>query len=230
MPCFSSIVGVTGIYFAIMTPTLGSIVAVFLASFPILMSIVFYTTFKESKPPLGDIQVKVGDSIEPFTAIHGDGETFRLDDLQGQRVLLKFFRGSWCPYCSMELKMFKEMKPIFDKFRVNIVALSNDAPLAALKHQQRDQLTHVLLSDPELKVIRQYGVEHHKALGGDGASSLSLFGLPFPTKMKYKPMAIPTSILIDEKGIVRWIDQAEDVRLRASEDKLLAALKDAFTD
>jgi peroxiredoxin len=81
-----------------------------------------------------------------------------------------------------------------------------------------------------LKVIKQYGVEHHKALGGDGESSLSLFGLPFPTKMKYKPMAIPTSILIDEKGIIRWIDQAEDVRLRASEEKLLAALKDAFDD
>ncbi|WP_147378768.1 peroxiredoxin family protein [Motilimonas pumila] len=220
----------TAIYFAIRAPTLGSIVGVFLASFPILMSIVFYTTFKESKPPLGDIQVKVGDAIMPITAVYGDGETFRLDDLQGQRILLKFFRGAWCPYCSMELKMFEDMKPIFERFDVKIVALSNDAPMAALKHQQRDQLTHLLLSDPELKVIKQYGVEHHKALGGDGASSLTLFGLPFPTKMKYKPMAIPTSILIDEKGIVRWIDQAEDVRLRASEEKLTAALKDAFTD
>jgi len=32
------------------------------------------------------------------------------------------------------------------------------------------------------------------------------------------------------KGFIQWIDQAEDVRPQASENKLLAALETAFAD
>ncbi|MGI2960229.1 peroxiredoxin family protein [Vibrio alginolyticus] len=223
-----SILGLSALSVTATSPSWSSAVVVLLASLPIMMSVVFYKTFKESKSPLGDIQVQVGDTILPYAATRANGSAFTHEELKGQRILLKFFRGSWCPYCSQELKMFEEMKPIFDRYNVKIVALSNDDVAAAQKHQQRDHLTHLMLSDPDLKVIKQYGVEHHKALGGDGASSMTLFGLPFPTKMKYKPMAIPTSILIDENGIIQWIDQAEDVRLRASEEKLQGALKASF--
>lgn len=225
-----SVFGVAALYVTAQSPSWSTIVVILLATMPVMMSAVFYKTFKESKSPLGDIQVQVGDKVLPFAATRANGSEFTHEELKGQRILLKFFRGSWCPYCSMELKMFEEMKPIFDRFNVKIVALSNDEVAAAQKHQQRDHLTHEILSDPDLKVIKKYGVEHHKALGGDGVSSMTLFGLPFPTKMKYKPMAIPTSILIDEYGVIQWIDQAEDVRLRASEEKLLAALNASFAN
>ena len=86
------------------------------------------------------------------------------------------------------------------------------------------------MADPELNIIRQYGVEHHKALGATSENLISLFGLtmPRPWKMKYKPMSIPTSILIDENGKIVWIDQSEDYRLRASEDAVMGAVATNF--
>lgn len=42
-------------------------------------------------------------------------------------------------------------------------------------------------------------------------------------------MAIPTTILIDEQGIVRWIDQSDDSRLRVSKDKVLGAVNRIFS-
>jgi hypothetical protein len=41
-------------------------------------------------------------------------------------------------------------------------------------------------------------------------------------------MAIPTSLLIDEKGVIQWVNQSEDYRLRASNTAVLQAVKDAF--
>jgi len=41
-------------------------------------------------------------------------------------------------------------------------------------------------------------------------------------------MSIPTSILIDEKGIIKWIDQSEDYRLRANYQRVMQALANSF--
>lgn len=39
--------------------------------------------------------IRVGDTIPHFTATDGRGETFDSTSLQGQLVLIKFFRGHW---------------------------------------------------------------------------------------------------------------------------------------
>ena len=41
-------------------------------------------------------------------------------------------------------------------------------------------------------------------------------------------MAIPTSLLIDENGVIRWIDQTDDYRLRSSNERVLKAVREAF--
>jgi hypothetical protein len=41
-------------------------------------------------------------------------------------------------------------------------------------------------------------------------------------------MAIPTSLLVDENGVIRWIDQTDDYRLRSSNERVLQAVSEAF--
>ena len=115
-----------------------------------------------------------------------------------------------------------------EEYGVNVVALSKDTVKEAATHKVRDELSLTLLSDPKLEVIRQYGVEHHKALGFT-TGSLKLFGIPFAFTPSFKTMAIPTSLLVDENGVIRWIDQTDDYRLRSSEDRVLRAVKSAFS-
>ena len=114
-----------------------------------------------------------------------------------------------------------------EKHGVTIVALSKDSQTEAAHHKQRDQLSFTLLSDPALVVIKLYGLEHHKALEFSKAR-FSLLGNPLALVPSIKKMAIPTSLLIDEKGVIRWIDQSEDYRLRSSEDHVLAAVQSVF--
>lgn len=175
--------------------------------------------------PIGDIKIKVGDTFIPFKTNEFDSES-----LIGKRTLLKFYRGSWCPYCSAELAMFEALKPKLNEYGVQIIALSNDSAEEQKLHLERDNISHTLVSDPDLAIIKQYGVEHHKGLGATAADTISICGIamPLPWKMRFKAMAIPTSILIDKNGKIVWIDQSDDYRLRASEEAIMGAVASHF--
>jgi hypothetical protein len=105
--------------------------------------------------------------------------------------------------------------------------LSKDSVEEAAIHKTRDGLSLTLLADPKLEVIRQYGVEHHKALGFS-TGRFTLGSIPLSFTPSFKTMAIPTSLLVDEGGVIAWIDQADDYRLRSNERRVLQAVKSAF--
>ncbi len=112
---------------------------------------------------------------------------------------------------------------------MEIIALSKDTPENAAFHRDRDGLKRVqLLSDSELDVIRDYGVEHHKAIEFS-QGRFTIAGIPLALVPSVKTMAIPTTLLIDEHGIIRWIDQSDDYRLRSAEGRIVAEVERAFS-
>jgi peroxiredoxin len=120
------------------------------------------------------------------------------------------------------------MQSELEKYGISLIALSKDSVEEAAIHKNRDHLSIELLSDASLDVIRQYGVEHHKALGFAN-NKYKIGGIPLTLKPSFKTMAIPTTMLIDENGIIVWIDQADDYRIRSSGDRIYQAVKNVFS-
>ena len=119
------------------------------------------------------------------------------------------------------------MQPDLEKYGVSVVALSKDSAEETTIHKNRDNLSLKLLSDSKLEVIRQYGVEHHKTLNFK-TGKFMLFTIPLGFKPSFKTMAIPTTLLVDENGIIQWIDQADDYRIRSNGDRVLNAVENVF--
>ncbi len=69
-----------------------------------------------------------------------------------------------------------------------------------------------MLSDHDLTVTRLFGLQNMN-------TSLRPPGIP--------GLPIPTTILTDAKGIVRWIDQSDDYMVRSEPSRVLAALEQA---
>jgi peroxiredoxin len=222
------VMGLAALYFAVTGD--GNVGFVWLPLvLALLMSSFLLWVLSQREIPLGDIKVVVGDKLLPFNAIGSDGQPFSSEQLVDKRTLFKFYRGGWCPYCSAELVAFNSMRGELAEFDVSVVALSKDDPVNATIHRERDSIDIPLLCDPELEVIRQYGVEHHKALGQEVNSSTLIGGIPFGTApFKLLSMAVPTTLLIDEHGVIRWLDQSDDYRLRASNERVLTAVRDVF--
>ncbi len=121
------------------------------------------------------------------------------------------------------------MKDELAAYNIEVIALSKDSVETAAAHKRRDGISMPLLADPALKVIRLYGVEHHKALEFS-TGKINLFGVHIAAVPSVKTMAIPTSLLIDEDGLVRWIDQTDDYRIRSHNEWVLQAVKATFSD
>jgi alkyl hydroperoxide reductase subunit AhpC len=119
------------------------------------------------------------------------------------------------------------MQPELAEHGVSVVALSKDTVEQAAIHKARDGLSMTLLSDPKLEVIRQYGVEHHKALNFTTGKHI-VGGIPLAFVPSFKAMALPTTLLVDDSGVVQWLDQTDDYRLRSDNSRVLQAVEKAF--
>ena len=57
--------------------------------------------------PLAKPQIEsgAGRPVPDFVLKDQDGKDFRLADQKGRKVLIVFYRGSWCPYCMAQLRI-----------------------------------------------------------------------------------------------------------------------------
>jgi len=56
------------------------------------------------------LKVKVGDQAPEFTLTNATGDTISLRDmLKNGKVVLVFYRGSWCPYCNLQLNQLQNV-------------------------------------------------------------------------------------------------------------------------
>jgi peroxiredoxin len=92
---------------------------------------------------------------------------------------------------------------------IQVVAVSYDSVDVLAKFAKRRNITFPLLSDPDSKVIKAYGVLNARASG-------QMAGIPHPG-----------SFLIDQKGIVRAILPGT-VSKRHSADDLLSVAKESL--
>jgi peroxiredoxin len=119
------------------------------------------------------------------------------------------------------------MAPLVAEYGVTVVALSKDSPEQAAAHRVRDELSFTLLADPDLAVIKRFGLLHEGAIV---FRTFLIGGARFPLgwPIGFKQMAIPTTLLLDKDHIVRWIDQADDYRVRGDEQRTRQALLETF--
>lgn len=155
--------------------------------------------------------VAVGAPVIDFTAEDDGGAPFDLAALRGRPVLLKFFRGHWCPYCVAELRRWEEMRPLLDAHRVAVVTVCADTADAIRRGRGKHGLQAIMLPDPALRLTDRYRLRNPRNFA--------------PRPGIIIPLPIPTTILIDAGGIVRWIDQSADYLHRSEPSRVMAQIE-----
>ncbi len=111
------------------------------------------------------------------------------------------------------MRRWEELRPELDEYGVQLVALCIDTPEQIREGMGKHGSKAVMLSDRDMSVARLYNVENLNPKINFGAAE----GLP-----------IPTTILADRDGVVRWIDQTDDYRVRSQPDRVLRALREGL--
>lgn len=101
-----------------------------------------------------------------FTLADQDGSNVSLSDFRGQKVVLYFYPKDNTPGCTKEACSIRDNMPDFSRLNVKILGVSRDSGESHRKFIEKQNLNFTLLSDPEHKVMEEYGALGEKTLYG----------------------------------------------------------------
>ncbi len=115
-------------------------------------------------------ELKVGERAPDFAATavggkYGNGKVVRLTDLRGLPVVLYFYPKDDTPGCTAQACGLRDAWSEFDG-RAHIFGVSIDPPESHEDFISKYQLPFPLLSDPDKKIVNDYGVWVEKSMYG----------------------------------------------------------------
>ncbi len=100
--------------------------------------------------------LKVGHLAPELILPQTDGKTFTLSEVK-KKVVIVFYRGSWCPYCVKQLNQIqKELIPKLEN--TQLIAISVDRPMIAKKLKDKFKYSFQVLSDPKATSLKNFKI------------------------------------------------------------------------
>jgi peroxiredoxin len=101
-----------------------------------------------------------GDKAPDFSLPNALGKKITLSDtLKSGIVIIKFYRGEWCPICNLDLREIQNHLPQIKSLGASLIAISPQKPDDALTAVQKNELKFEVLSDVDQKVIKAYNLQ-----------------------------------------------------------------------
>ncbi len=149
--------------------------------------------------------LQIGDMAPDFALPSDTGETVRLSDLRGKRVVLYFYPKDDTSGCTTQACGFRDAYPQIEEKNAVVLGVSPDGVKSHQKFKTKYSLPFTLLVDEDHSVAEAYGVWGEKSMYGK------------------KYMGITRShFIIDEQG--RLVDVQVKVSPTDSVEKALQAL------
>lgn len=129
-----------------------------------------------------------GAKAPAFTGKDQNGESVKLSDFKGRKVVLYFYPEDMTPTCTDQACNLRDNYAALKQAGFVVLGVSPDEAAKHKKFEAKYDLPFTLLADPSHAIIDKYGVWGEKQLYGRHYMGLHR-----------------TTFLIDEKGIIRKI-------------------------
>lgn len=134
------------------------------------------------------MKLKKGDKAPEFVVKNQDGETVKLSDYKGKKVVLYFYPKDQTPGCIAESCNLRDNYDVLLEAGYMVLGVSKDSEKSHLNFIKKQNLPFPLLADTELVVHNLYGTWAEKKLYGRTSMG-----------------TLRTTFVIDEKGIIEDI-------------------------
>lgn len=132
--------------------------------------------------------IEAGSRAPDFAVPNQDGETIRLSDFTGKKVVLYFYPKDDTSGCTIEACGFRDNYDGLTALNAVVLGVSKDSEKSHIKFRQKYDLPFHLLADTELAIHNLYGTWVEK----------KMYGRAYMGTQR-------TTFVIDESGVVRHV-------------------------
>jgi len=175
----------------------------------------------------GSDALKLGDKAPNFALPNQQGTLVSLDNLLAKGpVIVTFYRGSWCPYCNLQLKALQSRLEQIHGLGAQLVAISPEVPDDSLTENEISEMNFEVLSDQNADVAGQFGVawkvpdfvlDHMKVDRNLDIEKIN--------NGNANIMPIPATFVLDKTGTAVWRFVDVDYRVRSEPEDIINELK-----
>ena len=134
------------------------------------------------------MELKVGDKAPDFEAKIQTGETIKLSDYQGKKVIMYFYPKDNTPVCTAQSCNLRDNYEMLQEQGYVVLGVSGDSEKSHVKFIEKQSLPFDLIADTEKEVHNLYGTWGEKKMYG-----------------KTYMGTLRTTFVIDEKGVISEI-------------------------
>jgi peroxiredoxin len=149
----------------------------------------------------------VGTEAPDFTLLDTEKNPITLSSFRGRKVLLAFFPAAFTGTCTAELCSFQNNIQRLNNAGVQVLAVSADLPFSNGGFAQANSLEFPILSDWTMATINAYDVPFPNFAGIQGLTR-----------------SARATFIIDESGLISYVDVTEHPGLEPNYDKIYAHL------
>ncbi len=210
----------------------GSIRSLFL--FPAVALLALGCATASAAPATGHVADRA-DAVRPLlpgsalpqvevTAVNGD--SVRLDQLiEGQPAVIVFYRGGWCPYCTIQLSQLGDIEADLVALGYRVLAISPDRAALLAEGAKSTPMTRTLLSDSSAAAAIAFGI----AFRVDEATLVQYreYGIDLEAVSGHDHhlLPVPAVFVVDAAGMIQFGYVNPDYRYRVPGELILAAAR-----
>ncbi len=115
---------------------------------------------------MSETTLSIGDMAPEFALPADNGETVRLADFRGKKVILYFYPKDDTPGCTTQACGFRDNYPQITERNAVVIGVSPDDVKSHLKFKTKFDLPFLLVADTEHTLAEAYGVWGEKSMYG----------------------------------------------------------------
>ncbi len=171
-----------------------------------------------------DTALQVGDAAPMFELPDALGSVVRLAEvLESGPAIVSFYRGSWCPFCNLELAALQRELDSAEAAGATLMAISPNVPDESLTLVEKHGLTFPVLSDRENRVARQFNLVFEMESGlVDYYREIDRNIAEMNGSEKWE-LPVPATYVIDQAGVIQYAFVDLNHRARAEPAEVVAA-------
>lgn len=170
--------------------------------------------------------LRAGDRAPDFTLPNAVERPYHLAaGLARGPVVVSFYRGAWCPYCNLQLRVYQQALPEIQARGASLVAISPQTPDHSQAMLLKNFLQYEVLSDVGNGVGRSFGLVYPvgaelRRLYQQWGVDLSLYNADDSWELP-----LPGTFVIDRDCTIRFAFVDADYTKRLQPSEILAVLE-----